>query len=417
MTKKTFLLLLILGWGIIGEVSAKGMADYAKSFEIDMDVELPSYEELQDFTLTQESDYDTHYGSVWDLGTVFDKLFYARIATYGSSEKRLKGESEEEILEMLSSLPKEMYQYVGPMLFEIPNMSEKVLNLPGIKETKNKFPTRIAPQLQDVEDIEFLSPFLYFVLMPEIWPSDSQSLELPPIVRGHPKVVYNPQFYEAVKKMVPPENFMSNAKKPVQITRSDFRTIHPDKNSLLTSKDVQAFSRTLEKIEEFGQSEGRLTELNRVSIYLINYEQNQKDNNLPVVALKDLVNPCQRMVQKVKILGLEKEFALAVAGEGFDIKEWAYTCEKTMRAYRVSQISTPLLTAIKSYQNGSYDMEIDQLSPRNRATRYSTMQAILEMYTAPISDVIEVRKNRTELKNKFEKYGNKLLINPIVRMD
>ena len=47
----------------------------------------------------------------------------------------------------------------------------------SIKETKNKFPTRIAPQLADIEDLEFLSPYLYYLLMPEMWPENRRSPE------------------------------------------------------------------------------------------------------------------------------------------------------------------------------------------------------------------------------------------------
>lgn len=92
-----------------------------------------------------------------------------------------------------------MYPYIGPMLFTIPNMSEKVLNLPGIRETKNKFPTRIALQLKGIDDLEFLSPFLYYLLMPEVWPENVTMPEMPRRVPAHPKVAYDKDFYQAIK--------------------------------------------------------------------------------------------------------------------------------------------------------------------------------------------------------------------------
>ena len=57
---------------------------------------------------------------------------------------------------LLENMHKEYYQYIGPYLHTVPTISEKVLNMPGIKETKNKFPTRIAPQVADIEDIEIV---------------------------------------------------------------------------------------------------------------------------------------------------------------------------------------------------------------------------------------------------------------------
>ena len=53
-------------------------------------------------------------------------------------------------------MPPQMYEYIGPYLHTVPGIPEKVLNMPGIKETKNKFPSRIAPQLADIEDIEMI---------------------------------------------------------------------------------------------------------------------------------------------------------------------------------------------------------------------------------------------------------------------
>ena len=66
------------------------------------------------------------------------------------------------MLEQLKNTPKEYYPYIGPYLHTIPGISEKVLNLPGIKETKTGFRKRIAPQLADIENLEFMSPALYF---------------------------------------------------------------------------------------------------------------------------------------------------------------------------------------------------------------------------------------------------------------
>ena len=71
-----------------------------------------------------------------------------------------------EMYDMLMMLPKEYYPYIGPMLHTFPGISDRILMLPGIKETKNKFPERIAPQLQGIEDLEFLSPHLYILLIP-----------------------------------------------------------------------------------------------------------------------------------------------------------------------------------------------------------------------------------------------------------
>ncbi len=387
------------------------MADYRQEFEIDLEAdELPGLPELEEIFNRENRYYDKKYHTVWELTGDFDRDFYARAATYGINEKRLKWEEEDQVLEILQALPKEMYPYIGPMLFEIPNMSEKVLNMPGIKETKHQFPARIAEQLKDVEDIEFLSPFLYYILMPEVWPENFRKIEQPQMTPYHPKVVYNPQFYAALKQLVPPEQFMpgADARKP---GRSEMRTIRPDASSLLTSADVQAFARTIPAVEEWYREGDNRYQVSRVSSMLWRYEYEK--NPAISAGLREGVNPCARLVQKARLMGQERELAKKVAGEGFTLNEWAYTCDKTIKAYRLSKISSSLMQAIRAYKSGLYDEEINKLSPKSQAFRYATMQAIVSAYSAPLSDVAEVRKNRPLLEQKWQENGFRLAGTPL----
>ena len=389
-----------------GKSANAAMADYKQDFEINLEEDtLPPMAELEEIFNRENRYYDKKYHSVWDLTGEFDRDFYARAATYGINEKRLKWEEEEHILEILKALPKEMFPYIGPMLFEIPNMSEKVLNMPGIKETKHQFPKRIAPQLKDIEDIEFLSPFLYYILMPEMWPENAREIERPQMTPYHPKVVYDPKFFAALKKLVPPEDFMPNAL-PQKPGRSQLRTIKLTPDSLLTSADIQAFARTIDAVEDWYQTGDNRYQLSRISSMLWSYEF---DKNPAIVAgLREGVNPCARLVQKARLMGQELELARKVAGEGFTLNEWAYTCDKTVKAYRLSRISSSLMQAIRAYKLGLYDDEINKLSPKSQAFRYATMQAIVSAYNAPLADVVEVQKNRPLLEQKWKKYNFKL---------
>ena len=177
---RLFLITVVAALFLFDGTAYAAMADYRQEFEIDLEAdELPGLPELEEIFNRENRYYDKKYHTVWELTGEFDRDFYARAATYGINEKRLKWEEEDQVLEILQALPKEMYPYIGPMLFEIPNMSEKVLNMPGIKETKHQFPARIAEQLKDVEGIEFLSPFLYYILMPEVWPENFRKIEQP----------------------------------------------------------------------------------------------------------------------------------------------------------------------------------------------------------------------------------------------
>ncbi len=413
MRKFVFILIILIALGV-KTAGAVSMADYQKSFIIDLEQDnFPSFSELEKLFNEENKLYDPRYHSVWELLGEFDKDFYARIATYGINEKRLKWEEEEDILAIINSMPEDMYPYIGPMLFLIPNMSDKILNLPKIKETKNKFPERIAPQLKDVENIEFLSPFLYYILKPEMWPENRKNIEIPQMTPYHPKVVYDENFYKKIKSIVRPEKYMLGGEAKKQVTRSDMRTISPDRNTVLTSADVRAFANTIDAVEDWYRSGDNRYKISQVASMLMAKEAAEDTTIAP--GIRDLVNPCARLVVKAKILGRERELAFRVAKEGFTLHEWAYTCDKVVKAYRVSLMNRYMLQALKNYRNGTYDDEINKLSPKYRAIRYSTMQALVEMYKVPLIDLQEVRKNRSLLEKKWKKYNFQLAETPLAR--
>lgn len=388
------------------------MADYAKYYQVDLDMELPTLPELQQRYFKELSNYNRKYEFYWNIGNVFDEAFRLTITSYGSSEKRLKNENEEALIEMLGGIPPEYYQYIGPYLHTVQNISDKVLNMPGIKETKNQFPKRIAPQLADIEDLEFLSPYLYFVLMPEAWPEYYENIERPAIpVKPKPKVEHDEKFFSKLKDLVPIEDFQPNAQKP-GVGMSDLRTIEPTKDSPLTSADVKAFTATLGKVDAFGKHNYNVAKIYSSGTLLDLWEQ-EKGIGLPLNSLKDIVNPCQRLVQKVRVAGLEREFRQAIADEGFDAKGWAYTCDKTIKALRLSKVNRAMAASIKAFERGVYDSYIDNMGENKAGMQYQSMQSLIEMHKAPLNDVLEVRKNRKELLKQLNSMNNRIATAPL----
>ena len=232
-----------------------GPADYVGAFDVDLQQKLPPFSELQKKYAAEAEDYDKGYDYGWNIGTVFNEVFKNTITGYGKREARIAPKNEEAILNMLAALPEQYYQYIGPYLHQVPGMSEKVLNLPGIKETKNKFPTRLAPQVKDIKNLEFLSPAFYFLLMPDAWPYniDLKEYPLPEPVKA--KAKHNPRFFETVEKIVPMKDFGPDAPAEKKLGRSDLRTPNPSKTSLLTAADVKAFINTLDKVNAFGNQQ------------------------------------------------------------------------------------------------------------------------------------------------------------------
>lgn len=409
---KKLALLIILSFIICGGAIAASPADYKKYFEIDLDTPLPSLDEIKEKNKTEDI-LQRFYDYSWNVGRTFDNLANKLIVSYGNSEKRLKPRHEDMILEMLQNMPKETWEYIGPYLHQVPGMSEKVLNLPGIKETKNRFPTRIAPELQNIEGLEFLSPSLYFILMPEAWPSHIKIVEDPmrDIRTSTPKAPYRPEFFANLEKVLPFDNFNPQATPSKKITRSDLRTVSPTKDSLITLTDIKAVARTLEKVSKLGEEEDLIYNLLTTGLLLDSWDAGDEDISL--IALKDLANPCSRLVQKFRLLGQESKLALAVSEEGFTTTEWGYTCDKTIRAYRASQMSRATALSLIAYKNDVGKKYLDSMPEKTAKRQRLLMQAAIQMYQAPFSDIIEARKYHKELEETFKKMNYFLLGNSI----
>lgn len=396
--KKIFLISAI--FAALMSFEAKAALDKKPDFSVNMNEKLPPYEEMLKKFVKENQIVDRKYDYHWDIGNIFNDVFRMTIDYYGQTEKRIKNVHEDDLIAMLSVIPPEYYQYIGPYLHTVPNMPEKILNMPGIKETKNQFPKRIAKELEGIEDLEFVSPYLYYVLMPESWPDYRRTMEKVPLPSTKSKVRHNPEFFEKVNAMVPEEMFYPDAPEQTKITLSDIRTLEPTLNSPLTAADVKAFVGTLDRVNAFTKDLKTYDRINTAGM-LIDMWEKEQGKGTQVSLLKDLVNPCQRLVQKVKYAGLEREFSKLINADGFDIEGWAYTCDKTIKAYRVSMLTRGVMAGILKYKQGVYDSWRDIAGVRVGDLQRETVEAILEMYKAPMSDVLETRKNRGELRRKI----------------
>ncbi len=396
--KKIFLISAILV--ALVSFGAKAALEKKPDFSVDMDAKLPPYEVMLKKFVDDNKVVDRKYDYHWDIGNVFDNVFRMTIDYYGQTEKRVKNIHEDDLFVMLSTIPPEYYQYIGPYLHTVPNMPEKILNMPGIKETKNQFPKRIAKELEGIEDLEFVSPYLYYVLMPESWPDYRKTMEKMPLPSTKAKVKHDPEFFKKVNALVPDEMFYPGASKQDKITQSDLRTLEPTQNSPLTSADVKAFIGTLDKVNKFTKDLKIYDRINTAG-RLIDMWEKEQGSGMQVSLLKDLVNPCQRLVQKVKYAGLERDFSKLINADGFDIEGWAYTCDKTVKAYRVSMLTRSIMAGILMYKQGVYDALRDIGGVRIGNLQRETVEAILAMYRAPMNDVLETRKNRSELRRKI----------------
>lgn len=395
--------------------------NFDKYFKVDMQMEIPDIETYVEKLTNTYKLYDRGYTSRYSMGLMFKKEFSRVIKFYGSSEGRIKSDYEDDVLEMISLLPKEMYPYIGPLLHEVPGMSEKILNLPGIKETKNKFPEDIAERYKDIENIEYLSPALYVLLMPSMWEKKKpKDKDAPEKVRVHkPYVSTELPDYLKEKIGVPvkvAEPKKGRAEKKASLAQKlNLRTINPTLTSPLTGKDVEAFIETIDLIMEWGTENdyhnyGQL--INGEAI--LDIWEAEQQTALPVNDLKDAVNPCQRLVLKTRFSDQYGEFSRIVAQKGFSAEEWAYTCDKTIKAFRMADANMSIAKAVQAHRRGYYNQYFDKLPKRWRNEMYAMNAAIVKMYTALKEDVDAVRPYKDVLTEKFNKIHGIMLTAPII---
>ena len=386
-------------------------SDYAENFIIDLDEPLPRIEELRE-QFRPAPVYDRKFDYYWNIGTEFDREFAQTIRRYGTRNKRLKWASEEKLLDLLQSVPPEMYEYIGPYLHTVPGIPEKILNMPGIKETKNKFPSRIASRFADIEDIEMLSPAFYFLLMPEIWPENQDPNEKPvPAPLPLPSNKYNPKLLDSITKVVRPEDFAPGAvvKSPL---RSRLRTLDPEASSLLSSPDVKAVAKTIVNLIDFGNNidvQLRIIEAGN----LLDAWDEARGKGLGVAHLKEIVHPCSRLVQKVRLAGLERDFKRIIAKNAFDEKSWAYTCDKTIKAYRLLNISQIEAQTLMLFRKNVFMDQLGRYNYKYGPIIAAIMQSTVERYNAPLSDMLEVKRNYSEIENALRESKLRIGTDPI----
>jgi hypothetical protein len=384
-------------------------------YTVDLDAPVPDLEPLEREVDALTNRYNPDYEFTWNMGPEFRASMSSLITSFGGTERRLHAPDEDALYETIKALPKEYYPYIGPQLHASIGISEKIRNMPGIKETKNTFPKVIAPQLEGIEELEFLPPQMYFLLMPQMWPSDVKFVEHPQETQPRQAALHaggsDPEFFARVFAKVPAEGFGGLRRDGQRPSADDLRTLSPTLSSPLTGADVRAFAATLPAVAAFSTLENVIA-VNRAGLLLDYWEEK---NGVPSAAddLRDLVNPCQRLALKIRWAGLETPFLKAVAPQAFDIKSWAYTCDKTIKAYRIARMPLAQLQALRAFKGRLLDAYLHTLNPKWREQQYRTMDAVVEMYNAPRADVLAAVKNEKLLTKNIVPLRRRLITEPI----
>lgn len=380
------------------------LKEYEHAFDIDLKEDIPLVWRLQKQYKKDTANYDWKYDFSWRIPSVFNYEFKQDIRNFGAFEKRIGNQTEDELLRDILRLPKAFYPYIGPMLHTIRGLSGKVLDLPGIKETKNKFPDKIASRLQNIPNIEFASPHMYLLLSPIFWGEDMAGLEFPQVMREKepktPRLRINPEFMKKMKEKVKISDYTGGKTPDVPLGLRHFTA---DENTPLSVADVKAFVNTLDGIKKFSLSGDNGLRLIMIDP-LITYWDNQNGSQRSISALRSMVNPCQSLVRRVKWSGLRYKFQQAIGIEGFELDDWAYTCDKVVKAHRTANLPTAQLAQIKILKSGYYYKVLDNMpgyTPEERKTQRDFLEAVVHMYTTTETNLEAVRPFNNELRSKF----------------
>lgn len=379
------------------------LKEFTHAYDVDLQENIPYLWRVHEDFKKDTSLYDRKYDFRWRIPTVFNSDFRQKIKTFGSVEKRFTNPDEEEIFRDLQRMPKAFYPYIGPMLHEMKGLSGKILELPGIKETKHKFPDKIASKLQDIPDIEFVSPDLYLFLSPQFWGEDLNTLEFPKELQDtgeNPRIRINPEFIRKVREKVKVSDFYPGAKP--KAPSLGMRNYIADKDSPLSGADVQAFINTFDGLDKFSKNKDNELKLIMVDS-LISYWEEKNGGDKSIYVLKSVVNPCQTIVRKVKWSGLRSEFQEAIGGEAFGLDDWAYTCDKVMKAYRVISMKQAHIAIINALRRGYPYTQLDKFNftHEERLRQRYFLEATLHLYDSKPADVDAVRPFYKQITDKL----------------
>ena len=380
------------------------LKDYAHFYNVDLEEPIPQIWRLKKDYAKANSRYNWNYDFSWRIPTTFDSGFKKQIKTFGSVEKRIDNPDEESLLRDLQRIPRSLYPYIGPMLHRMRGLSGKILDLPGIKETKNKFPERIADRMRNIPNIEKISPELYVYISPQFWGEGMNSLERPSLLQNQPETMpdirIKPDFIRELMSKVKASDFGQD--KNPQPAEIGFRHFNADINTPLSSADVRAFVGTFDALDKFRKHNGNELKLIMIDP-LIQYWEQQNGVPEEISFLKQVVNPCQTIVRKVKWTNLQDEFQQAVGAYGFGLNDWAYTCDKVIKAYRVHNMPQAYVSTLKLQRKGYYYKFFDPYlfdDEEKRQVRYF-LEAFVWTYDTDMNNIEAILPYNQELREKL----------------
>ena len=267
-------------------------------------------------------------------------------------------------------------------------LSHRLRTMPEVARWRGKVPTRIAPELQgkDPYDWQYLSPYLYVYLMPEIWPSYQRERQAakPAITRQ----INWKNTEEAQRAFAPAERRMAIQKEIQQRAQTDVE-------GGLTEQDKQAVHQVFSDLLEFSKTREGKAVFAHVVLAL------DSDKIYDAMA-----RPCAAMVRGMHAIQMESFLTPALDKAQISEKDFTEKCERVTRAYRVSHSSPEM---------AMYIIGLQRKLKRNPSAKEAVIwKALIDMFSVSMADVQSVLPEKDKWKKLFNQQRPLFLGTPFI---
>ncbi len=285
---------------------------------------------------------------------------------------------EQKLMKTFFDVPFEYRQYVFPALHKSRAISYKTRTMPGVIEWRGKVPTRLAPEVQDFakEHLQYLSPYMYPYLMPEMWASYLEKQDVP-------------------KKQVLPREVSLDDESFFKVIKPQYRTLEergiyplqlrPESQGDMSKQDVTKVMTVINGLKKY--AEGPEGEKRFIEIALA----------LPRTAVYEAIeNPCASLVNRMYQTGHGSFVENELQQSQMTRAEFTDKCDRVIKAFRVAKTHPNVVRDVLQKKK-AYLLVGNYLDP----TILQTWKTTVAQFESSAADVDAVKDQMDELDALF----------------
>ena len=243
------------------------------------------------------------------------------------------GKSErvkEEVTNAVLSMPSEYRQYIMPAVVDILISSEKTQNMSDVGNEQKKLPVRLPAELEPyAEELQYLDPMYYPLLMPEVWSSSSEHKD---DEHEHIRMLSDTSdadVSEKLKTVSLSENKITDRLYQM-VNKEGVSDVQGDEKNKITSSDVSSVLNIISVLADMAE------EADENASFLYNFQDNER-------ALDAVVNPCDAFISNIKQVDTEKTLDVLLEKEKMQENDFVQKCDRIMKAYRFKKLNNAKL--------------------------------------------------------------------------